>query len=74
MTDADVATFHAFLHFYHLDCANASIHLADVRFSPITVKLVGALRLPADEYPDQVRAAVNHVRSHDGQYELDPGR
>jgi hypothetical protein len=32
-------TWHAFLHFYYMDCANAAMHTGTPRFSPITFRL-----------------------------------
>lgn len=58
---------HAFLHFYHLDRANASIHMAEVRFSPLTFSLAAELGSWSSE-------EVEEVHYHQGKYELDKGR
>lgn len=59
-----------FQYFYHNDCANAAIHCADVRFSPITFKLAEALK--DNDYGNLT--GVLHVLGHRGHYELDHGR
>jgi len=58
----------AFLHFYHLDKANATIHCADVRFSPITFELCKLL--PNNEVFQEKTEVENHL----GKYEVDGGR
>jgi len=77
-------TWHAFLHFYHQDQANASFHCSTVRYSPITFRLAEFIRsitTPATALPipgtlemvwDDKR--INDVWQHQGQYEEDPGR
>jgi len=49
-------TWHAFLHFYYLDQANAAIHTAEARYSPITFRLAEFI---ADQYP-----VVAHPEDH----------
>jgi hypothetical protein len=65
------AAAEALRHFVHLDEANAAIHTAPVRYSPITFRLAEALRaesfLANDDY-------VRRVMTHIGQYEEDKGR
>ncbi len=57
----------AFEHFFHMDKANAAIHLGQVRFSPITLALLDHL-----DYADTDE--LHEARSHVGAYELDHGR
>jgi hypothetical protein len=63
----------SFLQNYHLDKANACIHCAPVRFSPITFRLYQALEglIPTDveETPEMAE-----VRLHLGAYKEDKGR
>jgi hypothetical protein len=62
-----------FQYFYHQDKANAAIHCAPVRFSPITFRL--ALRFTLTDSPTgDLERAVAEVRSHMGAYEEDKGR
>lgn len=64
---------HAFLHFFHLDMANASIRLARPRFSPITFALAITQEvLDSDDL--RVVYARDIVRRHVGAYEPDRGR
>ena len=73
---------HSFLHFFHMDLANASIHMTDVRFSPLTFQAYKAIyewldysQMNRDElaHPD-ILDALAYVKSHLNQYELDKGR
>jgi hypothetical protein len=64
----------AFLYFYYLDKANAQIHLADVRFSPITFELARTLSNAAPDLDEPVSREVGEVMRHVGMYELDHGR
>lgn len=60
-------------HFEALDRANACIHCAPVRYSPLTFRIADALAedwTPGDEMP----AAMKRVRGHRGAYDVDPGR
>ena len=43
MDELITALYKSFLHFYHLDHSNAAIHMAPVRYSPITFRLAEAL-------------------------------
>jgi hypothetical protein len=71
MTNSDLPTvyeelYYSFEYFYHMDCANSAIHMTDVKFSPITFRLANLL--------PGVTENVQHVHSHKGKYETDPGR
>lgn len=67
------AALWAFDHFYHMDKANASMHLAPVKFSPITFRLAYVL-LDAWNDDEDITQELAEVREHIGKYELDPGR
>jgi hypothetical protein len=62
----------ATLHFLNADLANAAIHMAEVRYSPITFALAEALETlsPSDAEMEEIA----HVLSHRGNYILDGGR
>jgi hypothetical protein len=72
VTEVQRAARWAFEHFYHADKANATMHTAEVRFSPITFRLAEALseRLHDTEWPQ----GLYEVMAARGQYEEDPGR
>lgn len=63
----------AFEYFYHMDKANACMHHAPVKFSPITFGLCADL---FDAWPEDfdVTPEMAEVRNHTGKYELDTGR
>lgn len=62
-----------FQYFFHMDKANACMHNAPVKFSPITFRLMGSLMETWN--PDEdITQEMAEVRSHVNQYELDPGR
>jgi hypothetical protein len=63
-----------FDYFYHMDKANACIHCAPVRFSPLTFRLAEQLMRHAQETGQDVTAEVAEVMIHRGQYEEDKGR
>ena len=63
----------SFEYFYHMDKANACMHHAPVKFSPITFGLVEELMNLWDDDED-ITQEMAEVRSHLGKYELDPGR
>jgi hypothetical protein len=66
------AVLWAFEHFYHLDQANAKIHCAPVRFSPITFRLAEYL---FETWGDEdITQELAEVREHMGRYEEDKGR
>jgi hypothetical protein len=62
-----------FQYFYHMDKANACMHTAPVKFSPITFNLAVSL---LDDWPkdEDITQELAEVRDHIGKYELDPGR
>jgi hypothetical protein len=62
----------SFDHFYHMDKANAAIHCAPVKFSPITFRL--AHRLLATWGSSDITMELSEVRAHMNQYEEDTGR
>ena len=63
----------AFQNFEALDRANAAIHCAPVRYSPITFRLADALNAVWPEGED-ITEEMARVRAHVGMYEQDPGR
>jgi hypothetical protein len=65
------AALWAFEFFYHQDCANAQMHCAPVRFSPITFRL--AQGLTSVGYRD-THLAVAEVMDDLGEYAEDEGR
>lgn len=68
----------ALRHFVHVDQANAAIHCAPVRYSPITFRLAEQLadRIAATggPWPDNDDGAIDQVLAHVGQYPEDTGR
>lgn len=64
----------AFEYFYHMDKANACMHTASVRFSPITFRLAEILSAahPMDE--ELTSYALVEVMTHRGKYVEDQGR
>lgn len=66
-------TLWSFDYFYHTDKANACMHMAPVRFSPITFLLLDEL-MASWPKNDDISQEMAEVRSHKGKYELDPGR
>ena len=71
-------TYQAFRHFFHLDHANAAIHCAPVRYSPLTFRLaevMDSLRGPLfPEINNEVYPDVYSVLLDKGVYEEDAGR
>lgn len=62
-----------FVHFVHLDLANASIHCAPVRYSPLTFRLAEHLwGMAPSMRSDPILADV--VNNHLGNYQEDAGR
>lgn len=76
---ADTRALHwAVLHLYHQDHANAALHTAPVRYSPLTFRLVEAL---SEQDRQQDMAEMGHsfmevarVLEHRGTYAEDEGR
>jgi hypothetical protein len=70
LVDLETAALWAFEHFVFIDKANACMHTAAVRYSPVTFRLAQAL--------DQTRYSSNFwvqaVFQDRGRYEEDPGR
>jgi len=69
--------FQCLRHFVHLDEANAAIHCASVRYSPITFRCAEALRDNFDVYKGALvedDGTISRVLSHIGLYEEDAGR
>ena len=64
------------LHLYHTDKANAAMHAASVKFSPLTFMVSDLVDNCAvgGWYTDEIRTIHDEVRYHRGQYELDGGR
>lgn len=63
----------AFRQNFHLDKANACVHCAPVKFSPLTFRLAAALRElwdPDEDVTDELAEVLSAV----GAYELDHGR
>ena len=80
MYDVARALYESFLHFYHIDHSNAVIHMAPVRYSPITFRLAEAL---ADNTHGIYMVLVNegwserelhYVMADKGRYAEDKGR
>jgi hypothetical protein len=63
----------AFTYMYHMDKANACMHCAPVRFSPLTFLLAQSFLTEWDEDLGLTPELIE-VRDHIGKYELDPGR
>jgi hypothetical protein len=70
--DSDVLLW-CFDYFFHQDKANACMHLAPVKFSPITFRLLERLM---EDWPEgeDISPNMGEVRYHIGAYQLDPGR
>jgi hypothetical protein len=64
----------SFEYFYHMDKANACIHCAPVRFSPLTFRLAEELMREAQIQGKDITAEVAEVMYHRGTYEEDKGR
>jgi hypothetical protein len=60
----------AFLHFFHMDKANACMHMAPVKFSPITFHMLDEVLAEGSDWSSEMA----EVKSHRGRYEVDPGR
>jgi hypothetical protein len=75
MPAADVVAW-SLRHFYHLDHANACMHHAPVRFSPLTFRLAELFNdMPIDKLKHpQAMWCSEHVLKHKGAYTEDTGR
>lgn len=73
MNELIEAALWAFQNFEALDRANAAIHCAPVRYSPLTFRLAASLNdvWPPDE---DITEEIARVLAHVGMYEQDPGR
>jgi hypothetical protein len=72
MMDTD-ALFYACTHFIHADRANAAIHCAPVRFSPLTFRLVALYEALAPAHAED-DDDISDVIAHRDSYPLDHGR
>lgn len=59
-------------HFVHLDEANACLHCAPVRYSPLTFRVAELVITMAA--PSRVHKLASEVLNHKGQYSEDKGR
>ena len=73
MNELREAALWALEHFEALDQANAKIHCAPVRYSPITFRLAVALKDSWDINED-ISEEMARVLHHRDKYELDVGR
>jgi hypothetical protein len=64
--------WHALRQNYHLDCSNAAIHCAPVRYSPLTFRIAEYLWNHFPSYRHRIELA--NVAVDLGSYEEDPGR
>lgn len=74
--DPAEVTWQAFRHFLHLDEANAAIHCAPTRYSPLTFRLAEVLSVlywPMDRGGPRDVAVLQVMGDH-GAYEEDKGR
>lgn len=62
--------FQAFAYMYHMDNANAQVHQAATRYSPLTFALSSILR----DSPIEGHPFVEEVENHRGLYPMDTGR
>jgi hypothetical protein len=68
-------TWHAFLHFFHMDCANASVHTGSPRFSPITFRLAEfIISEHGVRFAIEPDARLSQVLDALGKYREDLGR
>jgi hypothetical protein len=76
MSEPEHLTWECFRHFVHLDHSNAAVHMAPVRFSPITFRLAEHLAplLDTNYLAPQNHVLLQEVVSHLGAYEEDKGR
>lgn len=64
----------SFLHFFHMDKANAAVHCAPVRFSPITFLLLYEMMASGVDINPLTQPYVDEVNGHVGTYAVDQGR
>lgn len=67
----DDAVLWAFEYMFHMDKANACMHCAPVKFSPLTFRLAHSLM---DDWSGDMTPELQEVLDDIGKYELDPGR
>lgn len=72
--ETEKAIIHSFVHFFHMDMANAAIHCAKVRFSPITFRLAEAIQREQISISGHAYNSLTIVSDHAGKYEEDKGR
>jgi hypothetical protein len=71
----DQVLWECFVHFVHTDEANAAIHMAPVRYSPITFRLTEHLALiPESWMTPRNFAVLREVHDALGKYAEDTGR
>jgi hypothetical protein len=71
----DHVLWECFRHFVHLDEANAAIHFAPVRYSPLTFRLAEHLApIPSEWLTPPDDYLLRNVLNHLGAYEEDRGR
>ena len=71
----DEVLWECFRHFVHLDEANAAMHTAPVRYSPITFRIAEQLEpIPLNWFSPDNHRLLASVLSHKGAYEEDKGR
>lgn len=76
MIPVDQLLGHCLEHFAYLDRSNAAVHLAPVRYSPITFRLAEHV-FDAARWSPTARLSVElarEVMAHAGAYPEDPGR
>ena len=64
----------AFTYFASMDEANAALHCAPVRYSPITFRLADVLTAHGNAYGWRTTDQVQRVMSHRSSYPEDTGR
>lgn len=67
------STLWTFEYMYHMDKANACMHCAPVKFSPVTFLLAQEL-LHDWSQDEDITSELAEVRDHIDKYELDMGR
>jgi len=74
--EIDAVLWECFRHFAHMDEANAAMHTAPVRYSPITFRVAEHLYdlLGTDRLDRSNEALLAQVKIHAGKYPEDTGR